>query len=165
MHPIQAYWLALPDGVELDLNREGEHRLRDDLGARAYDVFGTANFLNFIPWATALEYLLAQGIDAIAHHDQALVEQLIRLLDDSDYRFISPTSADQRAAIVVISAADPRDNETAYQRLADAGIDAALRAGNIRLSPHLYNTPGQIQHAAAILASTTTTPHTASRRA
>jgi selenocysteine lyase/cysteine desulfurase len=58
MRRVQAYWLALPDGVELDLNREGEHRLRSDLGARAYDVFGTANFLNFIPWAAALEYLL-----------------------------------------------------------------------------------------------------------
>jgi selenocysteine lyase/cysteine desulfurase len=165
MHPVQAYWLALPDGTELDLNREGEHRLREDLGARAFDVFGTANFLNFIPWAAALEYLLAQGIEAIADHDQALVEQLIARLQDSGYRFISPTGAGQRAAIVVISAADPADNQAAYQRLTDAGIDAALRAGNIRLSPHLYNTSGQIQYTAAILAGATTTPHTANRRA
>lgn len=160
MQPVQAYWLALPDGAGLDLNREGEHRLRGDLGARAYDVFGTANFLNFIPWAVALQYLLAQGIEAIASHDQALVEQLIGLLEDSDYRFISPTDANQRAAIVVISAADPGDNEAVCQRLTDAGIDAALRAGNIRLSPHLYNTFDQIQHAAAILAGATATPGT-----
>jgi len=151
MRPVQAYWLALPDGVELDLNREGKHRLRDDLGARAYDVFGTANFLNFIPWAAALEYLLAQGIQAVADHDQALVEQLTGLLEDRGYRFISPTGAGQRAAIVVISAADPARNQAAYRRLTDAGVDAALRAGNIRLSPHLYNTPDQIQYAVATL--------------
>lgn len=151
MHPVQAYWLSLPDGAGLDLNREGGHHLRDDLGARAYDVFGTANFLNFIPWAASLDYLLAQGIDAIAAHDQALVDLLIRLLDDSGYRFISPTGAGQRAAIAVISAADPGDNETAYRRLTQAGVDAALRAGNIRLSPHLYNTSDQIEHAAAVL--------------
>jgi cysteine desulfurase / selenocysteine lyase len=165
MHPVQAYWLALPDGVELDLNREGEHRLRGDLGARAYDVFGTANFLNFIPWAAALEYLLAQGIQAIAAHDQALVEQLTGLLEGSDYRFISPTDGDQRAAIVVVSAADPRDNAAVCQRLSDAGIDAALRAGNIRLSPHLYNTSGQIEYAMAILTGATTTFGTRTRRA
>ena len=165
MHPVQAYWLALPDGVELDLGREGDHRLRHDLGARAYDVFGTANFLNFIPWTAALEYLLAQGIETIARHDQALVEQLIGRLEDNGYHFISPTDAGQRAAIVVISAADPRDNETVYQSLTDAGIDAALRAGNIRLSPHLYNTPDQIQYATAILAGATTAPRTAKRRA
>jgi cysteine desulfurase/selenocysteine lyase len=165
MQPVQAYWLALPDGVELDLNREGEHRLRSDLGARAYDVSGTANFLNFIPWAAALEYLLAQGIQAIAAHDQALVEQLIGLLKSSDYRFISPTDADQRAAIVVVSAADPKDNAAVCQRLTDAGIDAALRAGNIRLSPHLYNTSGQIEYAMAILTAATTTFGTRTRRA
>ena len=165
MQPVQAYWLALPDGAGLDLNREGEHRLRGDLGARAYDVFGTANFLNFIPWAAALEYLLAQGIQAIAAHDQALVEQLIGVLEGSSYRFISPTDAGPRAAIVVISAADPGDNEAACQRLTDAGIDAALRAGNIRLSPHLYNTSGQIEYAMAILTGATTTFGTRTRQA
>jgi len=151
MHPVQAYWLARPEGAGLDLNAEGEHRLRDDLGARAYDVFGTANFLSFAPWAAALEYLLAQGIAAIARHDQALVGQLIGLLDDSGYRIISPTDAAQRSAIVVISAPDPGDNETVFRRLADAGIDTALRAGNVRLAPHLYNTADQIQRAAAVL--------------
>ena len=165
MQPVQAYWLALPDGAGLDLNREGEHRLRGDLGARAYDVFGTANFLNFIPWAAALEYLLAQGIQAIAAHDQALVEQLIGFLEGSSYRFISPTDAGQRAAIVVVSAADPGDNEAVCQRLTDAGIDAALRAGNIRLSPHLYNTSGQIEYAMAILTGATTTFGTRTRQA
>ena len=59
----------------------------------------------------------------------------------------------------------PGDNEAVCQRLTDAGIDAALRAGNIRLSPHLYNTPDQIQYAAAILAGATATPHTGKRRA
>ncbi len=163
MHPVQAYWLARPDGAELDLNREGEHRLCGDLGARGYDVFGTANFLNFLPWAAALEYLLAQGTEAIAAYDQALTGQLIGLLGDSGYRFVSPTAPGQRAAIVVISAADPHDNEAARQRLTEAGIDAALRAGNIRLSPHLYNTSGQIQYAAAILTGAAT-PGTRTRQ-
>jgi hypothetical protein len=59
-------------------------------------------------------------------NDQALVEQLIGRLDDSGSRFISPTDPGQRAAIVVISGADPGDNEAVCQRLTDAGIDAAL---------------------------------------
>jgi hypothetical protein len=64
----------------------------------------------------------------------------------------------------LIGAPPEESNETVCQRLTDAGIDAALRAGNIRLSPHLYNTPGQIQHAAAILAGATATPGTWKRR-
>jgi len=151
MEPVQAYWLALPDGVELDLNREGEHRLRDDLGARAYDVFGTANFLNFLPWTAAVEYLLERGLETIAHHDQALVGRLIAALEDSGYRFISPIDPAHRAAIVVVSDRDSERNAELCQRLLDAGVDVALRAGNIRLSPHLYNTAEQIDRAAGLL--------------
>ena len=151
MEPVQGYWLALPDGVELDLNVEGEHRLRDDLGARAYDVFGTANFLNFVPWAAALEYLLAQGIEAIAAHDQALVERLLAALDGSPYHLVSPREAGERAAIVVVSAGDSSRNEQIQRQLDAAGIDVALRAGNIRLSPHLYNTFTEVDLASATL--------------
>jgi GPR1/FUN34/yaaH family len=133
---------------------------RDSGAATALSMLGAA-------WAAtaALENLPTQGTETIADHDQALVEQLIGLLDHSGYRFVSPTDPGQRAATVVISAADPRDNQAIYQRLTGAGIDTALRAGNIRLSPHLYNTPGQIQYAAAILADATTTPRTGNRRA
>jgi cysteine desulfurase/selenocysteine lyase len=147
---VQAYWLALPDGTELDLNLEGEHRLRDDLGARAYDVFGTANFLNFAPWAAALEYLLARGLAAIAAYDQALVERLIAALDGSGFEFVSPTEADKRAAIVVVSAGEGR-NEELYRSLERNKIDVALRAGNLRLSPHLYNTAEDIDRAIRVL--------------
>ncbi|HYY63588.1 MAG TPA: aminotransferase class V-fold PLP-dependent enzyme [Gaiellaceae bacterium] len=150
LRPVQAYWLALPDRAPLDLNRESEHRLRDDLGARAYDVFGTANFLNFAPWAAAVEYLLACGLPAIAAHDQALVEQLIAALDGSGYDFISPTEADKRAAIVVVSAGERR-NEEISRLLAQNKIDVALRAGNLRLSPHLYNTFDDIDEAVGVL--------------
>jgi cysteine desulfurase / selenocysteine lyase len=150
LRPIQAYWLALPDGTALDLNRESEHRLRDDLGARAYDVFGTANFFNFAPWAAALEYLLACGLSAIAAHDQALVERLITSLDGSGYEFVSPTERGERAAIIVLDAGEGR-NEQICRSLERNKIDVALRAGNLRLSPHLYNTPDEIDRAVSVL--------------
>ena len=151
MAPVQAYWLALPDGVELDLNREGEHRLRDDLGARTYDVFGTANFLNFVPWSASLEYLLAQGLDRIAIYDRILVDHLIDGLAGSRFRFISPTVPEERAAIVVVSAEDAATNEVIHRRLGDNGIDVALRGGNLRLSPHLYNTVEEIERTVELL--------------
>jgi selenocysteine lyase/cysteine desulfurase len=151
LEPVQAYWLALPEHEALDLNLEGEQRLRDDLGARAYDVFGTANFLNFMPWAAAVEYLLAQGMTAIAAHDRALVDRLVLGLEGSGYRFVSPTARGERAAIVVVSAEDEGRNVETYRRLTAAGVDVALRAGNLRLSPHLYNTGEEVDRAVALL--------------
>jgi cysteine desulfurase / selenocysteine lyase len=153
MHPTQAYWLALPDDIALDLNREGQHRQREELGARAYDVFGTANFLNFLPWSASVSYLLTETIDAIAAHDRALVGRLIDGVADTAYRVISPTDPDHRAAIVVVTAGEERANAGLHQLLAEAGVDAALRGGNLRLSPHLYNTADDIDRAVAVIRS------------
>jgi selenocysteine lyase/cysteine desulfurase len=54
-----AYWLG--HLAQDDLGQEAAIRLRDDLGAAAYDVFGTANFLNFRPWTASVEYLLGSA--------------------------------------------------------------------------------------------------------
>jgi cysteine desulfurase/selenocysteine lyase len=148
LEPVQAYWLALPDGVSLDLNLEGELQLRDDLGARAYDVFGTANFLNFVPWSAALEYMLSAGLEAIVDHDQALTQQLIDGLDELGFGFISPIKADERAAIVVVSS---DAGALLHEELRQHGVDVALHAGKLRFSPHLYNTPADIERALEVL--------------
>ena len=152
MRPVQAYWLALPDGLGLDLNEEGEHRLRHDLGSRAYDVFGSANFLNFMPWAASVEQLLEEGLDKIAAYDARLVSRLIEGLSEIGLRFVSPIDPHERAAIVVVSAQDDVENRAIYERLRAAGIDIALRAGNLRLSPHFYNTVEEVDRTIATLA-------------
>ena len=95
--------------------------------------------------------MLAQGIEAIAAHDQALVERLLAALDGSPYHLVSPREAGERAAIVVVSAGDSSRNEQIQRQLDAAGIDVALRAGNIRLSPHLYNTFTEVDLASATL--------------
>ena len=38
-----------------------------------------------------------------------------------------------------------------HRRLLDAGIVTALRRGNIRVSPHVYNTPAEIDRALEVL--------------
>jgi selenocysteine lyase/cysteine desulfurase len=37
------------------------------------------------------------------------------------------------------------------ERLSDAGIRVAMRAGAVRISPHLYNTPAQIAELSGLL--------------
>jgi selenocysteine lyase/cysteine desulfurase len=45
-----------------------------------------------------------------------------------------------------------QDAESVRTELAQAGIKAAVRAGSVRLSPHVYNTAAQIDQASAALA-------------
>src|SRR5205085_1065829 len=98
--PRQAYWLAMPDDADLDLNDEGDYELRDDLGARAFDVFGTANFFDYMPWQASVEYLVDRGVERAAKHTDGLVRRLVEGLDDAGYRIEGPAE-DPRLSIAV----------------------------------------------------------------
>jgi selenocysteine lyase/cysteine desulfurase len=150
LRPRQAYWLAMPDDVELDLNDEGDYELRDDLGARAFDVFGTANFFDFMPWRASVDYLVGRGIAQAAEHTDRLVRRLVEALEEAAYRIVGPTG-DSRLSIVVASHADPAVNPRLHAELADAGVDVALRAGNLRIAPHLYNSDADVERALEVL--------------
>jgi len=68
----QAYWLAMMTADDLKAAK-GVPDVREGLGARKYDVFGTANFFNFVPWRASVEYLLEKGIERIKSHNHGLL--------------------------------------------------------------------------------------------
>jgi selenocysteine lyase/cysteine desulfurase len=148
---IQTYWLAQMTAD--DLGREGGD-LRPADGpptAGTFDVFGTANFFNFKPWAASIEYLLGVGIDTIEAHDQRLVQRLLDGLDRGKFQVHSSEGTGDRSTLVVISHADPARNEALAGALKSRGVFVSFRRGKIRISPHLYNTAGDIDRALAIL--------------
>jgi selenocysteine lyase/cysteine desulfurase len=155
----QAYWLTMQKGQSL--NQMQEYTLRGDLGAAAYDVFCTANFLNFVPWAAAVEYLLAQGIEQIEMYNDMLVSRLINGLDLEKYKLISPPfdklrtpqQGVTRSTLVILTHREPECNKEIFDMLKHEGIDIALCEGNLRVSPHLYNTADEIDNLLSILHS------------
>jgi cysteine desulfurase / selenocysteine lyase len=146
-----AYWLS--HLAQDDLGQDTGYRLRDDLGAAAYDVPGTANFLTFRPWTASVELLLGLGIDRVAAFDQALVERFLQGLDPDRYRLVSPRQGSARSALVVFGHRQAGRTPGLHRRLADAGVDVAFRRGNLRVSPHLYNTAADIDRALEVLDS------------
>ena len=144
-----AYWLGHLS--QDDLGQEAAYRLRDDLGAAAYDVFGTANFLTFRPWTASVEYLLGLGIDRVAARDQALVERFLQGLDPERYRLASPGQGPRRSTLVVFGHHRPERTPELYRRLEAAGVDVAFRRGQLRVSPHLYNTEADLDRALEVL--------------
>ncbi|MCI0411294.1 aminotransferase class V-fold PLP-dependent enzyme, partial [bacterium] len=148
----QAYWLAMQTADDL-ANEQNVPALRPDLGARQYDVFGTANFFNFKPWAASVEYLLAQRIENIAAHNYKLISRWIEELDMSRYELLSPRDGAARSTLVFISARQPQRNGEIYAKLLKEKVFVAQRAGKLRISPHLYNTFEDIDQALAILNS------------
>ena len=144
LRPQQAYWLAMQAGRGLDQMRETV--VRDDIGVRAFDVFCPANFATTLPWMASLELLLEIRIDRIAAWDQQLVDRLVDAIEPAEYQLISPARGSTRSTLVVLSRKDGT-TEQRYHQLADSGIDAAYREGNLRLSVHLFNTMKQVDQA------------------
>lgn len=136
----QAYWLSMQEGV--GLQEEMNIKVDGDLGARQYDVFGTANFHNFIPWTASIEYLLSKGISSIEDHNERLVGHLVTHLD-SKFEVISPEVGKGMSSIAVINHLKG-ENQEIYARLLDNGYHVSLRNGRLRFSPHVYNTMDEI---------------------
>jgi selenocysteine lyase/cysteine desulfurase len=144
LRPQQAYWLAMQAGRGLDQMRDTV--VRDDLGVRAFDVFCPANFATTLPWMASLELLLEIGIERVAAWDQQLVDHLVDAIEPAQYQLISPGRGPARSTLVVLSR-QVGTTEQRYHQLADSGIDAAYREGNLRLSVHLFNTMKQVDQA------------------
>lgn len=142
----QAYWLrhAQP-GTPV-------YELRDDLGAAGYDVFGTANFLNFMTWTASIEYLLGKGILEIQSHDEMLVDRLVKGISKAGYVLTSPAVGLSRSTLVVFSHEDAARNVLIREQLEAEGIHIAERDEKLRISPHLYNTRDEIDEVTHLLA-------------
>jgi selenocysteine lyase/cysteine desulfurase len=151
--PPHAYWLPNVWGGPSGMRH---YEPRAGLGARAYDVFCPASFLNVAPWSAAIEYLLAAGPATVEEYTQTLVERLVASIDHDRFALVSPGAGARRSTVIVVRPAGPHlDADLVHAALSDAGVDAAVRDGMVRLSPHLYNTAEDIDRAALALNSAT----------
>jgi cysteine desulfurase/selenocysteine lyase len=148
LHPQQAYWLAMQAGRGLDQMRDTS--IRDDLGVRGLDVFCPASFATTLPWIASLELIQDAGVRAIDAWNQQLADRLVGGLDRDRYQLVSPPGGPARSALIVLSRRDGSTGQR-HRQLAAAGIDAAYREGNLRLSLHLFNTAGQVDRALDVL--------------
>lgn len=151
LNPTKAYWLSMQTAEDLG-NEVAEAALRTGLGARAFDIFGTANFFNAKPFAAAVEHLLDLGLERVRDHDQQLVSAFLAMVDRTHFQITSPTDAgDRRSTLVFFSHRDRNRNRSIHAALARAGIHVAYRGGSMRLAPHLYNGTQDIQRAVTAL--------------
>ena len=75
------------------------------------------------------------------------IDRLIEGLEARDYRVSSPKSGAERSTLVLASHEDRSRNESVHRALREQDIEIAYRRGNLRFSPHLYNTTEDIDRA------------------
>jgi len=145
----QAYWLSMQTAD--DLARTDDPTLPSSFGPRQFEIFGTANFLNFHPFHASIRTLEGIGLTFVRQEADRLVERFVTGLDPDLFRLVSPREGPARSTLVVFAPRDPDRTATVHRRLLDAGVVTAHRRGNIRISPHVYNTAGEIDRALDVL--------------
>lgn len=138
----QSYWISMLSQEEL--KSEEAICLRALKTSRKYDVFGTANFFNFVPWRASIDYLLGIGLEKIESHHQKLIDQFVSGLNRQKYFLISPDQGPNRSSLIVFSHQKSHENERVFNHLLEKGIHATVWKGNIRITPHIYNNSDQI---------------------
>jgi selenocysteine lyase/cysteine desulfurase len=110
---------------------------------------GCANFVGQVGLLAATRLLLDVGIDTIERWLLHLTGLLIEDLRQRGYEIASNLTPERRSAIVSFSIPDSPD--AAYEQLTAAGIVISKREHYIRVSPHCYNTEGEILRVAHVL--------------
>jgi selenocysteine lyase/cysteine desulfurase len=131
VRPLQAGWYA---GQDVHQSYYGPPlRLADS--ARRFDT--SPAWFSFVGAAPAVELLNEIGIEAVHAHNVRLARRFLAGLG------LPPQDS------AIVSVAHPG----AAQRLAAAGVRAAVRAGRARLSFHLYTTESDVDRALEALSS------------
>ena len=127
--PLLAGWYA---GDDIHTSYYGRP-LRVASTARRLDT--SPAWFNWVAAAPTLETLLAVGVDAVHQHDVGLAN-----------RFRAGLGLPPSDSAIVST-----DVPGAAEKLSAAGIQAAVRAGSLRASFHLYNTEDDVDAALAAL--------------
>jgi cysteine desulfurase / selenocysteine lyase len=142
LEPHDVSWMGVR-GAD-DFSRLVDYDLTWRGDARRFE-FVTLPFQDFAAMNASLELLNEIGAEDAAAHACQLADMLVDWAQHrDDVELVTPPAPEQRAAIVSIR---PRDAASASERLRQARVAHSVREGAIRLSPHWYNTSGEIERA------------------
>jgi selenocysteine lyase/cysteine desulfurase len=134
--PTATGWFADKNVFEMDI-----HDYSPAPDARRFQS-GTPPVPSIYAGIAGIELMQEIGIAATQKHVRRLTELLIEGVDELDGSIATPRNPNERGALVCIKSTDV---ERLVAELGKEGIVTSSRDGNLRISPHAYNTPEDIK--------------------
>src|SRR5262249_19353518 len=134
--PTATGWFADKDVFEMDI-----HDYSPASDARRFQS-GTPPVPSIYAGIAGIELMQELGIAVTQKHVRRLAELLIEGVDELGGTVVTPRNANERGALVCVMSTDA---ERLVQELGSEGIVTSSRDGNLRISPHAYNTPEDIK--------------------
>jgi len=98
-----------------------------------------------------LDLFAEVGVDAIETQTIAVTARLVAGLLEKGCEVVGPQRTRPRSAIVSVAVRDAGEKARMERALRETGTKCAVRESRIRLSPHFYNTPAEIDALVAAL--------------
>src|SRR5437763_411799 len=95
--------------------------------------------------------VVRMGPELVAAHNQKLIELMFDRLPKDRFVPASPLDAARRGPYGCFAARSPEKTAQHYQHLRKENVVVSLREGNIRVSPHLYNTERDIDRLISVV--------------
>jgi selenocysteine lyase/cysteine desulfurase len=142
--PTATGWFADRDIFEMDI-----HDYSPASTARRFQA-GTPPVPSIYAGIAGIELMQSIGIEDTREHVLSLNAHLVAGLDELDATVVTPTRRDRHGALICVKSTDV---EALVAALGRRGIVTSSRDGNVRISPHAYNSIEDVDAVLAALAA------------
>jgi cysteine desulfurase/selenocysteine lyase len=149
MRPGPFYWTAAEGANHFGSLVFSEPKVA--AGARRWDAAETASYFNLSAMAVSLEFVLRMKPETVAAHNRALMEVMFERLPKDRCVPASPLDAARRGPYACFAARTPEKTAELYKKLQAENVFVSLREGNLRVSPHVFNTERDIDRLIAVV--------------
>jgi len=144
VEPVILGWHSVKNRFDFE---NYDFRLSPD--ARRYEP-GSLNTVGMAAFDASMELLLSIGLDRIWERVRRLTERIFEKAREEGYEIVSPDHPEERSGIVTFRVPGV-DNVALWKALLSRKALCSPRAGGLRLSPHFYITPEEVDRMFEIL--------------
>ena len=142
MRPGPFYWMAL-NGADRFASLVFDDP-KPAAGARRWDSAETASYFNLAGMDASLQFVLNLKPETVSAHNRKLIDLLYERLPKDRCVPSSPLDGAQRGPYGCFTARTAEKTAALFENLKKENVVVSLREGNIRVSPHVYNTERDI---------------------
>jgi len=153
VRPGPFYWMAVAGSDNFaNLNFDDP---KPAPSAKRWDAPEWASYFNFNLAAmdVSVDFVARMGPERVATHNRKLIELLFERLPKDRFVLASPLDPARRGPYGCFAARSPEKTAEVYQHLRKENVVVSLREGNIRVSPHLFNSERDIDRLISVVAS------------
>jgi cysteine desulfurase / selenocysteine lyase len=151
MRPGPFYWMAVAGSDNFSALSIDDPK--PALAAKRWDTAESASYFNFnlVAMDISADFVVRMGPETVAAHNRKLIDLMYERLPKDRCIPASPLEADRRGPYGCFVARTQEKTAALYQKLRNENVIVSLREGNIRVSPHVYNTDRDIDRLISVI--------------